>query len=74
MLYEISIERINNKNNPEINREIWANIKNEKTGEFFKKRIWWEDKDGIFHDESYKIPTSLRDLVDNAWYEQSRKW
>jgi hypothetical protein len=37
-------------------------------------RIWWEDRNGVFHDESRNIPIELRDLVDNAWYEQSKKW
>jgi hypothetical protein len=74
MKYEVKIRKINNDDNPDIRKEIWANIVNQKTGEIIKRRIWWEDNKKIFHDESYNIPPKFRDLVDNAWIEQSRKW
>jgi len=47
---------------------------NKKTYVIINKRIWWEGKDGVFHDGTPGLPIHLRDGVDNAWIEQSRKW
>ena len=38
------------------------------------KLIWWEDNEGIFHDGTPGLPVDLREMVDNAWIEKSRKW
>lgn len=54
--------------------EIWAVIKNLETSNTIKKLIFWKDEQGIYHDDSSKLPVELRDLVDNAWIEKSRRW
>ncbi len=53
---------------------IWAKITNLKTCETIEKRIWWKDREGITHDDKTELPVNLRDLVDNAWIEHSRKF
>jgi hypothetical protein len=70
--YEIEINEIL-KNDPDNNKKIgiWAQIKNTKTGEIINKRIWWKDHEGIFHDGTIDLPISIRDLIDNAWFEYS---
>ena len=47
---------------------------NKNTCETMNRRIWWEDDDGVFHDEAPDLPIELRGDVDNAWIEKSRKW
>ena len=54
--------------------EIWAEIKNTETNMTMNKLIWWEDDEGIFHDGTPGLPVELREMVDNAWIEKSRKW
>jgi len=73
--YDIKIERLlkeSKKSN--VKPEIWAEITNLDIGKTIKKRIWWKDDDGVFHDGTPGLPIHLRDGVDNAWIEQSRKW
>ena len=72
--YKIEINEILKKN-CEDNKEtgIWAKIKNIETCKTIKKRIWWMDREGIMHDGTTELPVNLRDLVDNAWIEYSRK-
>ena len=54
--------------------EIWAKIIDQAKNETKDTLIWWEDDDGTFHDETPNLPIHLRDLVDNAWIEQKRRW
>jgi hypothetical protein len=72
--YKIEINEILKKDCKD-NREteIWADITNLKTCKTMKKRIWWKNRDGIMHDGTIDLPVDLRDLVDNAWIEYSRK-
>ena len=73
--YDINIKRLlkeSKKGN--INQEIWAEITNLDTGNIMKKRIWWKDDYGVFHDGTPGLPIALRGIVDNAWIEQSKKW
>ena len=72
--YKIEINEIlRNDYDDTKNIGIWAKIKNLKTGEIINKHIWWKDKDGIMHDGTPDLPVKLRNLVDNAWLEYSRK-
>lgn len=57
-----------------IKTEIWTKIKDKKTFKTISKRIWWEDDEGIYHDETPDLPIDLRKDIDNAWIEKSRKW
>lgn len=73
--YDINIKRLlkeGEKGN--IKTEIWAEITNLDTSKTMTKRIWWKDDDGVFHDGTPGLPIHLRDAVDNAWIEKSRKW
>ena len=54
--------------------EIWAKITDQSTQKTTDTLIWWEDDDGIFHDETPNLPIHLRDDVDNAWIEKRRHW
>ena len=54
--------------------EIWTEITDKETCKTITKRIWWQDDDGIYHDETPSLPIELRQDVDNAWIEKSRKW
>jgi len=54
--------------------EIWAEINDICKGITTNKRIWWEDETGIYHDGTLELPVELREIVDNAWIEKSRKW
>jgi len=73
--YDINIKRLlkeGKKGN--IKTEIWVEITNLDTSKTMTKRIWWKDDDGVFHDGTPGLPIHLRDAVDNAWIEKSRKW
>ncbi len=73
--YDVNIKRVleeGKKGN--IKTEIWAEITNLDTSKTMTKRIWWKDDDGVFHDGTPGLPIHLRDAVDNAWIEKSRKW
>jgi len=73
--YDVNIKRLLKESNTgDIKTEIWAEITNKDTHETIKKLIWWEDDEGIYHDETSDLPVELRGLVDNAWIEKSRKW
>ena len=73
--YDINIKRLLKKSEKgNIKTEIWAEITNRKTHVAMNKRIWWKDDDGVFHDGTPGLPVDLRDDVDNAWIEKSRKW
>lgn len=54
--------------------EIWAKIIDPKTKKTKDILIWWEDDEGIFHDETPNLPADIRDIVDNAWIEKKRQW
>ena len=73
--YNINIKKLlkeGEKGN--IKTEIWAEITNRITCETMNRRIWWEDDDGVFHDETPDLPIELQSDVDNAWIEKSRRW
>jgi hypothetical protein len=53
--------------------ELWAKIIEMATGMEMNQRIFWEDDEGILHDETPLLPIHLRELVDNAWIEYRRK-
>ena len=72
--YNIEINKLVKKaKNGIIKTEIWAEITNKETNETMKNRIWWEDDDG-YHGGVRDLPIEVRDAVDNAWIEKSRKW
>jgi hypothetical protein len=73
--YDINIKRLLKKSEKgNIKTEIWAEITNLDTSKTMMKRIWWKDDDGVFHDGTPGLPIHLRDAVDNAWIEKSRRW
>lgn len=73
--YDINIHRLLKEGKDgTIKTEIWAETTQEDSGQKINKLIWWEDDDGVFHDGTMDLPVSLRELVDNAWIEQIRKW
>ena len=73
--YNIEITRmIKEGDRGNLKTEIWAEIKNKETNTTMNKLIWWEDEDGAYHDGTPGLPTELREKVDNAWIEKSRKW
>lgn len=72
--YDITIDKIVKKGLKGGKTEIWARIKNLETNETMDKLIWWEDDNGVFHDESANLPIELRDKIDNAWIEKRRHW
>jgi len=57
-----------------IKTEIWAEIEDAATGTITNKLIWWEDDEGIYHDETPELPTDLRKVVDKMWLEKRRAW
>jgi len=52
----------------------WAKILNLDTKEQTETLIFWQDEQGVFHDETPNIPADMRDAVDNAWIEKRRIW
>jgi len=54
--------------------EIWAEITDIKNSTTMNRRIWWEDDNGVQHDETPNLPSEVREAVDNAWIEKKRKW
>jgi len=54
--------------------EIWTEITDKETSTTITKRIWWQDAEGIYHDDTPTLPIDVRQDVDNAWIEKSRKW
>ena len=58
--YDVNIKRLlkeGKKGN--IKTEIWAEITNKKTYVTMNTRIWWEDEDGVFHDETSELPVEF---------------
>ena len=53
--------------------EIWAEILDKANGTTTTRLIWWEDRDGSFHDETPYLPAELRDHIDNAWIQKRGK-
>ena len=73
--YDVNIKRLlKESKRGDIKTEIWAEITNRDTCETMNRQIWWEDDDGVFHDETPDLPIELRGDVDNAWIEKSRRW
>lgn len=73
--YDIEINKLQRKSEDGNTRtEIWAEITDTETCTTMNKRIWWEDDNGVYHDETPDLPLELREAVDNAWIEKSRKW
>lgn len=72
--YRIEIEKLLKEGRSGTITEIWAKITDRKTQETINKRIWWQDGNGVFHDETPELPVEIRGAVDNAWIEESRKW
>ncbi len=54
--------------------EIWAEICDKAAGQKYQKLIWWEDENGIYHDETPALPKDIRGIIDNKWIESIRKW
>ncbi|MCK4416114.1 MAG: hypothetical protein KAU84_03085 [Thermoplasmatales archaeon] len=73
--YKIKINRLlKDGERGNIKTEIWAEITNRETSTTMNKLIWWQDENGIYHDGTPNLPVHLREMVDNAWIEKSRKW
>ncbi len=73
--YEVNIKRLLKEGSKGSNKtEIWAEITDKKTCKTMNRRIWWEEDNGTFHDESPMLPAEVRTAVDNAWIEKRRKW
>jgi len=73
--YNIEIRRkLKEGKKGNIKTEIWAEIRDMSTGTIMNKLIWWEDDDGVYHDGTPNLSTELREHIDNAWIEKSRKW
>ena len=73
--YDIEITKLLKKRkNGTMKTEIWTEITDRETCKTITKRIWWEDDKGVYHDETPSLPIELREDVDNAWIEKSRKW
>lgn len=72
--YSVDVSKMVKKGERGLTTEIWAEIKDRENDETVEKRIWWEDNEGVHHDETVDLPPELRDAVDNAWIEKKRKW
>ena len=73
--YDIEIKKLVNKGtNDMLKTEIWAILTERKTGKKITQRIWWEDDEGVYHDGVAALPVEIRDSIDNAWLEKSRRW
>jgi len=73
--YNIEINKLlKEMKNGNIKTEIWVELTNKVTSKTIKSRIWWEDDNGAYHDGVRDLPIEIRDAVDNAWIEKSRKW
>lgn len=73
--YNIKITKLlKERENGTMKTEIWTEITDRETRKTITKRIWWEDDEGVYHDETPSLPIELREDVDNAWIEKSRKW
>ena len=72
--YDVEIDKVLRKGLSGDKTEIWAKITNLDTLETMEKLIWWEDENGVFHDETINLPAELRSIIDNAWIEKKRHW
>jgi len=73
--YKVNIKKLFKKSTSGDKRsEIWAEITNLENASIMNKRIWWEDDNGVSHDETPNLPIDVREAVDNAWLEKKRKW
>ena len=73
--YKVDIKKLFKKNTGGTQRaEIWAEITDLKNSTTMNRRIWWEDDNGVHHDETPNLPFDVREAVDNAWLEKKRKW
>jgi hypothetical protein len=73
--YNVNIRRVNKRNLCRGSiAEIWADITNKENYTTMKKRIWWQDDNGIQHDGTPNLPIEVRNAVDNAWLEKKRHW
>ena len=73
--YKVDIKKLLKESTGGIQRaEIWAEITNIESTQTMNRRIWWEDEDGVLHDETPNLPIDVREAVDNAWLEKKRKW
>jgi hypothetical protein len=54
--------------------EIWAKIQDIETNELKESLIFWEDEQGVYHDEMVQLTADIRNAIDNAWIEKRRKW
>ena len=73
--YKVELDRILKKDvEGKAKTEIWAKILNLDTKEQTETLIFWQDEQGVFHDETPNIPADMRDAVDNAWIEKRRIW
>ena len=58
--YDVNIKRLLKEGKKgDIKTEIWAEITNKKTYVTMNTRIWWEDEDGVFHDETSELPVEF---------------
>jgi len=72
--YNIEIQRkVREGKDGDTRSELWAEITDLATGTTMNKRIWWEDDDGLYHDETPNLPLELREQIDNAWIEKKDK-
>ena len=72
--YNVEITRVLKAGKDDaVKTELWAKIVEMTTGDEMNQRIFWEDDEGAFHDETPLLPIQLRGLVDNAWIEHRRK-
>ena len=73
--YKVDIKKLFKKSDRGNKREeIWAEIINLEKDTTMNRRIWWEDENGVLHDETPNLPIDVREAVDNAWLEKKRKW
>ena len=73
--YDIEIHKLLKEGKDgSIKTEIWTKITDKQTYKTISKRIFWEDDDGVYHDETPSLPAELRGRIDNVWIEKSRKW
>ena len=58
--YDVNIKRLLKEGKKgDIKTEIWAEITNKKTYVTMNTRIWWEDEDGVFRDETSELPVEF---------------
>ena len=73
--YNIKIDKIIKEGHEGKHKtEIWAKIEDLGSGTVMNKLIWWEDENGVYHDETPDLSTDLRKAIDRVWIETSRKW